>query len=257
MAPPPDGAPRVESVQREHYDQIARAYEDHYSDEHSTTYRRRFINQPLTRGLDLAGKEVLDAMCGAGDTSAYLEELGARVTGLDNSPEMIARYAANHPGCRAVCGSITDSGLPAASFDAVVIVGGLHHLHPHLDEGVSEIHRLLRPGGWFCFGEPPAGSVLDLFRRVWYRLDRAYFAANEEAVDLDGLARRFADRFRTGEPLYMGNLAYLLVFSSMIFRMPKPLKQLYSPALLALERPIQALQGRRSACFAIGQWQKR
>jgi SAM-dependent methyltransferase len=251
------GAADVSAQQRVHYDRMAHEYQAHYSDEWSVRYRRDFINRPLLRGLDLRGKRVLDAMCGSGDTSAFLVEEGALVTGLDNSPTMVEKYLAHLPGGNAVCGSITDSGLPDESFDAVVIVGGLHHLHPHLDDGIVEIHRLLRPGGHFCFGEPPAGSVLDRFRRIWYRLDRAYFAANEEAIDIPALAARHAGRFRVLSELYMGNLAYLLVFSSMIFRMPRALKDLYSRPLLAVEPWLQRLQGPRTACFAISQWQKR
>ena len=40
------------------------------------------------------------------------------------------------------------------SFDCVAVVGGLHHIHPNVKAAVREIHRVLKPGGHFCFMEP-------------------------------------------------------------------------------------------------------
>lgn len=53
--------------------------------------------------------------------------------------------------------------FPDEGFDGVFETGVLHHI-PHWPEAVSEIHRVLRPGGVFCF--------LDISRR-W--LERPVF----------------------------------------------------------------------------------
>src|SRR5829696_6075745 len=79
----------AERMQKEHFDRVAELYEAHYSDPCSLQYRRRFIYQPMFEGLNLAGKKVLDAMCGSGQTSEYLLSRGALMTGLDISPEII------------------------------------------------------------------------------------------------------------------------------------------------------------------------
>ena len=160
------------------------------------------------------------------------------------------------PQGQAVCASITNTGLPAESFDAAVVVGGLHHLQPNVAQGIDEIHRLLRPGGWFCFLEPHTGSLPDWFRRQWYKRDMR-FARNEAAVDLESLKARYADRFDFVKELYCGNLGFLLVYNSMIFAVPLRLKPLYTPMLLRLESAINRLQGRRLACIVICQWRKR
>src|SRR5262245_54880026 len=76
-----------ERQQQEHYDNIAADYEAHYSDEWSVEYRRRFIYGPMFEGMNLSGMEVLDAMCGSGQTTSYLLARGAKVTGLDISNE--------------------------------------------------------------------------------------------------------------------------------------------------------------------------
>jgi len=189
-------------------------------------------------------------------TTAGLLGRGARVTGLDISEACMAAFRRRWPQCEAVCASITNTGLPAESFDAVVVVGGLHHLQPNVEPGVDEIHRLLKPGGWFCFLEPHTGSVPDWFRRQWYKRDLR-FARNEAAVDLESLKARYADRFDFIKELYCGNVGFLLVYNSMIFAVPLRLKPLYTPLFLRLEAAINRLQGRRLSCIVICRWRKR
>src|SRR4029079_13137889 len=81
-----------ELLQQEHYDRIAADYEAHYSDEWSVEYRRRFIYEPMFDGLNLADMQVLDAMCGSGQTTRFLLTRGASVTGLDISNEVVETF---------------------------------------------------------------------------------------------------------------------------------------------------------------------
>jgi SAM-dependent methyltransferase len=245
-----------EALQAAHYDKIADAYELHYSDRYSLAYRERFINTPLLHGLDLAGRDVLEALCGSGTVTEDLLKRGARVTGLDISPRMMAVFQERWPDCTALLASILDTGLPDDSFDAITIVGGLHHLHPDVDRAIDELYRILRPGGYLCFMEPHAGSLPDLFRKVWYHFDST-FETNEAAVDVDGLRARNASRFASITTTYQGNVAFLLVFNSMIFRMPLGLKRFYAPPLFGLEAAINRIAGKRFSCFVVSQWQKR
>jgi len=245
-----------EEAQRAQYNAQIDEYDAHYDDPWSRIYRERFVHAPLLAGLDLRGRRVLDAMCGSGLSMQTLLDRGAQVTALDVSDSAIASFRRRWPAAVAVCGSITDSGLPGGGFDTVVVVGGLHHLHPHVDDAVAEIHRLLTPGGTFCFMEPHTGSLPDIFRRVWYRYDRL-FVDNEAAVDLTALRQRFADRFVAMGEHFAGGPAFLLVFNSMAFRIPLRAKGWYSPAVLRLEALLAPWQTSRTACFAVCQWRKR
>jgi SAM-dependent methyltransferase len=245
-----------ERQQQAHYDNIAADYEAHYSDEWSLAYRRQFIYEPMFAGLDLAGMKVLDAMCGSGQTTKYLLAGGAEVTGLDLSNEVIDSFRARWTNADAVQRSLLDSGLPSASFDCVAIVGGLHHIHPNLNLAMREIHRVLKPGGYLCFMEPHTGSLPDLIRRVWYKFDR-FFSDNEEAIDMRALQRDFEAQFELKQANYLGNLAFLLVLNSLIFRIPIRAKKFYSPLLLKLEARIHKFQCKLTSCFVIAQWQKR
>ena len=103
-------------------------------------------------------------------------------------------------------------------------MGGLHHAHPRLDETVAEIHRVLKPGGYLCFSEPHLGSLPDVVRKLWYRVD-PLFLSNEASLDFARLKRRFAGSFTFGPDHYLGNLGYLLIFNSLVFRVPLWLKR--------------------------------
>src|SRR5215218_6721744 len=239
-----------ERQQQEHYDRIAADYETHYSDEWSVEYRGRFIYDPMFDGLKLDGLQVLDAMCGSGQTTSYLLTRGASVTGLDISNEVIDSFQSRWTVANAVKRSLLDSGLPDNSFDCVAVVGGLHHIHPNVKAAVREIHRVLKPGGHFCFMEPHSGSLPDLVRRFWYKHDH-FFSNNELAIDTVSLEREFTSQFNFNRINYLGNLAFLLVLNSLIFRIPLRAKRLYSPLLLRLEALINKLQGKTTSCYVV------
>ena len=245
-----------ERQQQEHYDNIAADYEAHYSDEWSLEYRRRFIYDPMFEGLNLSGMKVLDAMCGSGQTTSYLLGRAAHVTGLDISNEVTETFRARWTEADVVTRSLLDSGLPDSSFDYVVIIGGLHHIHPNVKQAMVEIHRVLKPGGHLCFFEPHSGSLPDIVRRVWYRFDR-FFEDNEASIDITRLQKDFSDRFELRKAKYLGNIAFLLVLNSLIFRIPVGSKKYFSPALMKVEALISKLQTKLTSCFVVSQWQKR
>lgn len=245
-----------ESLQRAHYDRIAADYEAHYDDPTSRRYRERFYLAPLLAGLDLRGKQVLEAMCGAGSTTVPLQRAGARVIGLDLSAEMLRGFVQRSPATPALRGSVLRIPLADASLDAVFVVGGLHHLQPHVARAVDELHRVLRPGGTLGLVEPHSAAWLDRLRRAWYRRD-ALFEANEEAIDVEALKRENAHRFRFVVEHYGGNVAYYAVLNSLILRIPLAWKRWYAPALLALERLLTPLQTAATASFVVARWEKR
>lgn len=244
------------SSQSEHYDNIADVYEQNYHDPWGRRYRRKFIDELLFEGIDLKGKKVLDAMCGSGQTEAFLTEKGALVTGLDVSKRQVEIFSSKWPQCSSICSSILDTGIGDNSFDCVVVAGALHHISAHIDEAVEEIHRVLKPGGYFCFFEPYSGSVFDLPRKLWYKCD-GYFEKDEEVIDLNSLKNNFSGKFDFTSEKYRGGIAYLLVYNSLIFRIPRFMKRIYSPFLMALESLFSGIQGKRSSIFVICRWRKK
>lgn len=251
----PTGLCASEQLQQDHYDQIADQYEAHYSDPCSLEYRRKFIYEPMFEGIDLSGLRVLDAMCGSGQTTEYLLSRGALVTGLDLSNEVMSSFKSRWANCDAIQRSLLDSGLPCVYFDCVAIVGGLHHIHPNVSAALHEINRILKPGGYLCFMEPHSGSLPDVIRRIWYKRDR-FFSANEASISVEFFAREFTTQFKSNKLSYLGNIAFLFVLNSLIFRIPLRAKRFYSPVLIRLESLINKLQGKLTSCFVVARWQK-
>lgn len=241
---------QAELRQLETFNKLADTYASHYEDRYSQLYRNHFLYDPLFRAFDHRGRHLLEAMCGPGSATGYLLERGAKVTGLDISSDFTRLFGQRWPTCQAICASARSIPVADGSFDGVVIIGGLHHTHPDLDEVVAEIHRVLKPGGSFFFIEPHAGSYLDHLRALWYRFD-PLFAANEAAIDLHELETKHSHRFTPVHTSYAGGLAYFLVLQSMIFRVPYWLKAVYSSPLMSLERRLQRWQTHSSAMSAI------
>lgn len=116
-------------------------------------------------------KRALDLACGTGDITRALAERypEAEITGLDLTPEMLelAKDLAK-PGIHFVEGDMTDTGRESDSFN--VITGGYALRNaPDLQAALSEVQRLLRPGGQAAFLDfsAPANAVL---RRLHYGL---------------------------------------------------------------------------------------
>ena len=76
-------------------------------------------------------------------------------------------------------------------------------------------------------------------------------------MDVNELKNEFSSQFKFTKEKYMGNVAYLLVFNSMVFRIPVRLKFIYSDLLMRIESLINYLPGKLLSCFVVAQWQKK
>ena len=94
-----------------------------------------------------------------------------------------------------------------------------------------------------------------MVRKVWYRFDR-FFSDNEAAIDVGALQRDFRESFALTKVNYLGNIAFLLVLNSLIFRIPPKSKKLFAPLLMKLEPWVNKLQTKLTSCFVVTQWQK-
>ncbi|MGH3003817.1 MAG: class I SAM-dependent methyltransferase [Gaiellaceae bacterium] len=100
----------------------------------------------LRDGLrELAPESVLEVGGGPGELAEWMrDELGARVSFLDLSPRMVE--LARGRGLDAAVGDVQQLPFPDRSFDVVVAAWMLYHV-PDLPRGLSELARVLVPGG--------------------------------------------------------------------------------------------------------------
>ena len=96
--------------------------------------------------------KILDLCCGAGQTTKFLIQYSDQVTGLDLSPEAIARAKANVPAASYVICPAEKMTLPDNSFDIVHCSVAMHEMDTvTLEQIFREIYRVLKPGGTFTF----------------------------------------------------------------------------------------------------------
>lgn len=100
------------------------------------------------------GSRILDAGCGLGEWTVFLARKGFDVVGLDISAEIVGKLLARFPECSFVRGDIRRTGFEAGSFDACFSWGAFEHFEKGLGECLSEVLRLLRPGGWLFISVP-------------------------------------------------------------------------------------------------------
>jgi len=92
--------------------------------------------------------QVLDVACGTGDLSiALFENIGARVTGVDFCRPMLECATRKEPRIPFVEGDALQLPFDDAVFDAVTIAFGLRNLSS-VEQGLSELRRVLKPNGW-------------------------------------------------------------------------------------------------------------
>src|SRR5207253_5401064 len=109
--------------------------------------------------------------CGCGELAERIAlEVGAEVVAVDQSERMVE--LARERGVDARVGDVQELAFAEASFDCAVAAWMLYHV-PDLDRGLSELARVVRPGGrlvavtnsedelcelWAPFGERPKRS---------------------------------------------------------------------------------------------------
>lgn len=117
-----------------------------------------FLSFALSRLGDVHGRRVLEVGIGSGALSVHLALRGARVTGIDVAEENVVvarrRAAINGVAERADFRAVPVEQLADAdaTYDGVIGNQVLHHFD--LPIAMSNIRRMLRPGGCAVFCEP-------------------------------------------------------------------------------------------------------
>ena len=115
-------------------------------------WKRRMLNLAAVRN----GEAALDVCCGTGDLAEALSRAGARTIGCDFSHAMLSVAHRRQPSISYLQADALKLPFASAQFDIVTIGYGLRNLADFHD-GISELLRLLRPGGRLLildFGKP-------------------------------------------------------------------------------------------------------
>jgi ubiquinone/menaquinone biosynthesis C-methylase UbiE len=126
-------------------------------------------SEELVAACDVqSGQDVLDVATGTANAAILAAQRGARVTGIDLTPELFdaARRRIGEAGLEIelIEGDAEDLPFPADSFDRVLSVFGVMFVPRHA-QGAAELVRVCRPGGMIgVTAWTPEGSTGQMFR---------------------------------------------------------------------------------------------
>ena len=146
-------------------------------------WRRRAVRELSTSNFQLS---ILDVACGTGDLTLDLLRRGHRVTGVDLSEQMLALARRKAEAARFQLADAEALPFPDASFDAVTCAFGIRNF-VHLEKGLDEMLRVLKPGGRLVLLElatpdsPLLRPFYDLYTRRVIPLLGRLLARNRQA----------------------------------------------------------------------------
>src|SRR5271165_214837 len=126
------------------------------------------------------GEHILDLGCGDGQLTRRIAASGASVLGVDRSPQMVA--AARSRGIAADEAAAESLPYSDGSFDAVFSNAALHWVRDQ-DAMMSEVHRVLKPGGRFVAEMGGHGNIAAIRVALMAVLARHGNADREDGVN--------------------------------------------------------------------------
>lgn len=138
----------VTHVERETWNRSAASYVDNAA---------RLTTHAVDLLLELARftreSRALEVGCGPGHITKMIADTGAKVTGVDLAPRMVAVASELYPGIEFKEANAEQLPFDADTFDVVIVNFSIHHF-ARPEKACSEIHRVLKPGGRFVFAGP-------------------------------------------------------------------------------------------------------
>lgn len=109
--------------------------------------RQYVLDKPMLERVRLGGYHLaLDVGCGEGRFCRKLSDFGIRAIGIDPTRTLVERASALDPRGEYRIGRAESLDFPDGMFDLVVSYLSLVDI-PNLDAAISEMSRVLRPGG--------------------------------------------------------------------------------------------------------------
>ena len=182
-APLTDGAQARDERIRATYAAVAAAYGEATVGALDASPFERWVLDRVAEAVK--GRPAVDVGCGTGVVSAYLDEAGVDVRGIDLSPEMVAEARALHPALRFEVGDLRRLMRPetADGWGAVVSFYSLiHFAASELPDAVAALARPLAPGGLLVIGTQAGRAVRHL--TTWYDQEIDLHWVHREPEDL-------------------------------------------------------------------------
>ena len=126
-------------------------------------------------------RHIIELGCGAADLARKLLARfpGCQLTALEVDERQHAKNLRDPlPGLHFIEAGAQAIPLAAEAFDLALMLKSLHHVPlPQLDQALSEIHRVLKPGGLLYVSEPVFAGPLNEVMRLFHDEERVRAAA--------------------------------------------------------------------------------
>ncbi len=121
------------------FDKLAPVWDD------TNIRNEEVISEILLKGGIREGVKVLDVACGTGVLFPDYAAIGAKVTGIDISQEMVKRAKEKFPQTEVICGDVLDYSFED-KFDAIMIYNAFPHF-PKPEKLIEKLSLLVKKSG--------------------------------------------------------------------------------------------------------------
>jgi len=246
-----------------HFNSVARRYQASREHTNHKTLKKIMWESFFKRGKIDANKvdSIIEPMCGMSE--AYLivqENLKKKISylGFDYSNEMVSLSQKANPTLNIRFADVTNFSTDQ-KFDMVVIIGGLHHVHGHIEKVLHIMKNILRPEGYFLSFEPTTNNAMfRAIREHIYQKNDLFDAETERGFEYIELCQIFEGvGFKKVDEVFPGLLAYILyynpdAFPFLNFRHPNLVRLLFFLDKLIWTHYL----GRKLSFATISLWQK-
>ena len=222
---------------REFFDEIADSYGEKYSG--GDAFHEYFFTERLAeaaRGIELAGRRILDIGAGTGNLYDHLRQIEPEIDyyGTDISPAMLDH--SKIPAGRQFVGKIEEINFPVANFDLVFMLGVTSYMNDaEVEATFAKIHELLDNDGRLIVTFTNASS-LDWKSRRTFKFFAGKLVPSRNVLGqcftifprrLDEVEQRLAGRFVTEDTRYLNHTVFPL---NQLFKRPsvRAAKKLHS-----------------------------
>jgi SAM-dependent methyltransferase len=153
----------------------------------------RFIAKNTQRYLDKG--RILEGGCGRGQNVFLLQNLGYECVGIDYAKQTVDKTNSLVPEIDVQLGDVRKLEFYDNSFDGYWSLGVIEHFYNGYDEIISEMHRVLKPGGILFLTVPSMSwlrrfkaklNIYPLWRKEKKYIDEFYqFALHPQTVEND------------------------------------------------------------------------
>ncbi|HEY5532002.1 MAG TPA: class I SAM-dependent methyltransferase [Candidatus Anoxymicrobiaceae bacterium] len=178
------------------------------------------------------GADVLNIGCWTGAFESLVADSAARVTAVDIEPCALEVASRNVPGARFEEASVLSLPFEDSSFDLVTMWETLEHLPEGSEpKALTEIARVLKPGGRFALSTPSAHLLSRLLDPAWFVAGHRHYSAPDVTSLLTGAGLAVERMESRGSLAVVADYMCLYIWK-WILRRPMPERDSFTRAFL-------------------------